>query len=292
MATTVGEIFSMTEKIVAQHDKVAVGDMAETLVIEFDQDKFEELLSSGNTSHVTLRKHRKVTLAKREPHSVPEVVVNSDNTSDSKSLNFSVLTINLEVSKPIISSERTRIVFDKTNSTSNFVAKTEAFSKANALASKAKGRNVGDKLPMLKSVSHETSQTFSKSIRNSVSPCPKNKGKLISFPKSRSMAWKVKNNGKNLFLSEILISCSKAETTPVGAQLAVNGEAAEDAQLASNGEANRFQLKPDNGSVSVPQGTNMSDKQRGNPLKRNPIQDRLGPRNFDSLEPNNVEDLR
>jgi hypothetical protein len=33
MATTVGEIFSTNEKIVLQHDKLAVGDMAETLVI-------------------------------------------------------------------------------------------------------------------------------------------------------------------------------------------------------------------------------------------------------------------
>ena len=41
LATTVGETFSTNEKVVSQHDKIAVGDMAETLVIEFDQDKFE-----------------------------------------------------------------------------------------------------------------------------------------------------------------------------------------------------------------------------------------------------------
>jgi len=64
LGTTVGETFSTLGKVVAQHDEMDVGDMAETLVIEIDQDKFEEFLSSGKSSHVSLRKHRKIIIAK------------------------------------------------------------------------------------------------------------------------------------------------------------------------------------------------------------------------------------
>ena len=79
MTITVGEIFSTIEKIVAQHDKVAVGDMSETLVIEFDQDNYEELLSSGKSSPIPLRKYRKITVAKMESTSTDDVLVKGNN---------------------------------------------------------------------------------------------------------------------------------------------------------------------------------------------------------------------
>jgi len=37
---------------------------AEMLVIQFDQEKFEQLLSMGNTTHLCMCKHKKVYVAK------------------------------------------------------------------------------------------------------------------------------------------------------------------------------------------------------------------------------------
>ena len=50
MATPLGTAFSTDEKEVSQCDKKSVGDNAEILVIEFSQDKFEEMISQDNTS--------------------------------------------------------------------------------------------------------------------------------------------------------------------------------------------------------------------------------------------------
>ena len=122
LATTVGEIFSTTEKIVAQHDKVAVGDMAETLVIEFDQDRYEELLSSGKSSPVSLRKYRKITMAKTESASTDDVLVKGNNVQGSMPITISVSNKILKASKPVKDSDRTGIVFPKANFTSNRVA--------------------------------------------------------------------------------------------------------------------------------------------------------------------------
>ena len=107
MATTVGEIFSTTEKIVAQHDEVAVGDMAETLVIEFDQDKYEELLSSGKSSPISLRKYRKITVSKTESASTDDVLVKGNNVQGSMPPTTSFSEKNLKISKPRESSVRT-----------------------------------------------------------------------------------------------------------------------------------------------------------------------------------------
>jgi len=64
MATTVGEIILSDEMIVAQSDEVAAGTMVESLVIEFDQAKYEEYLSSDASSPRSARKCRRVS---REP---------------------------------------------------------------------------------------------------------------------------------------------------------------------------------------------------------------------------------
>ena len=60
MATTVGEIILSDEMIVAQSDEIATGTMVESLVIEFDQEKHEEFLSSDASSPSTSRKCRGV----------------------------------------------------------------------------------------------------------------------------------------------------------------------------------------------------------------------------------------
>ena len=61
MATPLGNCVSTLENQVPQCD---VGCIAETLVIQFDQERFEQLLSGGNTSPLHMRKYRKVSVAR------------------------------------------------------------------------------------------------------------------------------------------------------------------------------------------------------------------------------------
>ena len=50
MATPLGTTFVTDEKIVAQGDVLYKGKMVESLVVEFDQAKYEEFLSSSSKS--------------------------------------------------------------------------------------------------------------------------------------------------------------------------------------------------------------------------------------------------
>jgi len=59
-----GKTFSTNEKAVSQCDDKTLGFTAEMLVIQFDQEKFEQLLSIGNTSPLNVRKHKKISRAK------------------------------------------------------------------------------------------------------------------------------------------------------------------------------------------------------------------------------------
>ena len=61
MATPLGNCFSTAENQVSQCD---IGSTAETLVIHFDQERFEQLLSGDSTSSLHVRKLRKVSLAR------------------------------------------------------------------------------------------------------------------------------------------------------------------------------------------------------------------------------------
>ena len=58
MATPLGTTFSTDEKEVSQRGHKTVGSFVEHLVIEFDQAKYEELLSQGQLSPNSMRKHR------------------------------------------------------------------------------------------------------------------------------------------------------------------------------------------------------------------------------------------
>jgi len=60
-ATLMGNCFSTPENQVPQCD---VGSTTETLVIHFDQERFEQLLSRGSTSLLHVRKYRKVSVAR------------------------------------------------------------------------------------------------------------------------------------------------------------------------------------------------------------------------------------
>ena len=61
MATPLGNVFPIDEKVVAQVGLKPVGSTVESLVIEFDLEKFKQLLSSGSVSPKSIRKYRKVS---------------------------------------------------------------------------------------------------------------------------------------------------------------------------------------------------------------------------------------
>ena len=61
MATPLGNAFSTDENAVAQDDVRLLGKTVESLIVEFDQGKFEEFLSSGSTSPKAMRQYRKVS---------------------------------------------------------------------------------------------------------------------------------------------------------------------------------------------------------------------------------------
>ena len=60
MATPLGTTFSADEQGVAQGDVTYMGKTIELLVVEFDQAKYEEFLSSGSKSP-RARQYRKVS---------------------------------------------------------------------------------------------------------------------------------------------------------------------------------------------------------------------------------------
>ena len=55
MATPLGSAFSTDEIVVSQCDNKSVGDDVEILVIEFNQDKFEEMISQDGSSPLSSR---------------------------------------------------------------------------------------------------------------------------------------------------------------------------------------------------------------------------------------------
>jgi len=65
MTTPLGTFFSTDEKAVAQVDLMLLGSTIESLMVEFDQEKFEELLSLVSISPKTRRQYRKVSTKTR-----------------------------------------------------------------------------------------------------------------------------------------------------------------------------------------------------------------------------------
>ena len=61
MATPLGTTFFTDEQVVAQGDVTYMGKIIESLVMEFDQVKYEEFLSSGSKSP-RARQYHKVSL--------------------------------------------------------------------------------------------------------------------------------------------------------------------------------------------------------------------------------------
>ena len=61
MATPLGTSFSTDEQVVAQGDINFVKKMVESLVMEFDQAKYEEFLSSGSKSPRVMRQYSRIS---------------------------------------------------------------------------------------------------------------------------------------------------------------------------------------------------------------------------------------
>ena len=64
MATPPGTAFSTAKNVVSQCDDQTLRSTVETLVIQFDQKMFEQLLSGGSTSPLNVHKYRKIFLVK------------------------------------------------------------------------------------------------------------------------------------------------------------------------------------------------------------------------------------
>jgi len=61
MVTPLGNIFSADKKAVAQADLKLLGSIVEPLAVKFDQEKFEQLFSSGSISPKFTLQYRKVS---------------------------------------------------------------------------------------------------------------------------------------------------------------------------------------------------------------------------------------
>jgi len=72
MATSLGTAFSTDEKAMAQADVQLRGKMVESLIIKFDQEKFEEFLSLGFASPKIMQQYCKVS-SKTRPRISSEI---------------------------------------------------------------------------------------------------------------------------------------------------------------------------------------------------------------------------
>jgi len=61
MSIPLGTIYYTDEEMVAQSDTELLGSMVESLIVEFDQERYEKFLSAGSVSPKATRKFRKVS---------------------------------------------------------------------------------------------------------------------------------------------------------------------------------------------------------------------------------------
>ena len=61
---TLEKVFFNNKKIMSQCDDETLESTSKTLVIQFDQEKFKQLLSEGSSSYINMRKHRKISMAR------------------------------------------------------------------------------------------------------------------------------------------------------------------------------------------------------------------------------------
>ena len=61
MATPLETTFSTDEQVIAQGDITFMGKMVESLIVEFDQENYEEFFSSGSKSPRVAWQYRRVS---------------------------------------------------------------------------------------------------------------------------------------------------------------------------------------------------------------------------------------
>ena len=61
METLLGNTLSIKEKAIVQADLKLLGLTVESLVVEFDQEKLEQLLSSGSIRRKSMRQYYKIS---------------------------------------------------------------------------------------------------------------------------------------------------------------------------------------------------------------------------------------
>jgi len=64
MVTSLGNFLFNKKKMAPQSDDETLGSTAKTLVIQFDQERFEQLLSESGSSPISVRKHRKISVVR------------------------------------------------------------------------------------------------------------------------------------------------------------------------------------------------------------------------------------
>ena len=90
MTTPLGISFSTDDNTVEQADIRLLGKMMESFIVEFDQGKFEEFLSSRSTSPNTMRQYRKVSSENRSQNSSeisPKVACTSTHSASGATSN-------------------------------------------------------------------------------------------------------------------------------------------------------------------------------------------------------------
>ena len=90
MATPLGSSFSTDDNIVAQADVQLLGMIVESLVVEFDQGKFEKFFSSGSATSNTMLQYHKISSGIRSRISSeisPKVACTSAHSASSATSN-------------------------------------------------------------------------------------------------------------------------------------------------------------------------------------------------------------
>ena len=90
MAIPLGTVFFNYKKMVSQCNDETLGSITEKLVIQFDQERFEQILSEGGSSPINVREHRKISVVRSPLTTVRKQV--SDETKKATYMLNSVST--------------------------------------------------------------------------------------------------------------------------------------------------------------------------------------------------------
>jgi hypothetical protein len=128
MATPLGSSSSTNEKEVSQCDDKALGSFVELLVIEFDQEKFEELLSQSKHSLTTMSKHIRAYVAKT-------AIIGDPAPYEARQPTTAFNKPTLASFETITAPSQAKIASSKTTASASGKATARAFGEATASAS-------------------------------------------------------------------------------------------------------------------------------------------------------------